>query len=165
MEDVKSNAGQNLGIAALITGIITFVLAVIPCVGVIAIIPGIITIVLASVGLSQASRSNSPKGVIVAGLVIGVIAVMISFSQIFVAGRIASKADNWPSDIQKAIEEVRDDVIRDMEDSKVSIKIESSDGDTVDINIRTKGNDVRVKQLEDLEGAKPEQNDTVKKGK
>jgi len=165
MEDVKSNAGQNLGIAALITGIITFVLAVIPCVGVIAIIPGIITIVLASVGLSQASRSNSPKGVIVAGLVIGVIAVMISFSQIFVAGRIASKADNWPSDIQKAIEEVRDDVIRDMEDSKVSIKIESSDGDTVDINIRTKGNDVRVKQLEVLEGAKPEQNDTVKKGK
>jgi archaellum component FlaF (FlaF/FlaG flagellin family) len=68
---------------------------------------------------------------------------MISFSQIFVAGRIASKADNWPSDIQKAIEEVRDDVIRDMEDSKVSIKIESSDGDTVDINIRTKGNVVR----------------------
>ena len=90
---------------------------------------------------------------------------MISFSQIFVAGRIASKADNWPSDIQKAIEEVRDDVIRDMEDSKVSIKIESSNGDTVDINIRTKGNDARVKQLEDLEGAKPEQNDTVKKGK
>ena len=131
----------------------------------IAIIPGIITIVLASVGLSQASRSNSPKGVIVAGLVIGVIAVMISFSQIFVAGRIASKADNWPSDIQKAIEEVRDDVIRDMEDSKVSIKIESSDGDTVDINIRTKGNDVRVKQLEDLEEGKPEPNDTAKKGK
>ena len=165
MEDVKSNAGQNLGIAALITGIITFVLAVIPCVGVIAIIPGIITIVLASVGLSQASRSDSPKGVIIAGLAIGVIAVIISFSQIFVAGRIASKADNWPSDIQKAIEEVKNDVIRDMEDSKVSIKIESSDGDTVDINIRTKGNDVRVKQLEDLEEGKPEPNDTAKKGK
>lgn len=165
MEDVKSNAGQNLGIAALITGIVTFVLAVIPCVGVIAIIPGIITIVLASVGLSQASRSDSPKGVIIAGLVIGVVAVIISFSQIFVAGRLASKADKWPSDIQKAIEDVRNDVLRDMEDSKVSIKIESSNGDTVDINIRTKGNDDRVRQLQDLEGGKPEQNDTVKKSK
>ena len=51
MEEVKNNTGQNLGIAALITAIITFVLAVIPCVGLIAIIPGIITIVLASVGL------------------------------------------------------------------------------------------------------------------
>ena len=44
MEEVKTNSGQNLGIAALITGIITFVLAVIPCVGIIAIIPGIIAI-------------------------------------------------------------------------------------------------------------------------
>ncbi len=58
MEDVPKNTGSNLGIAALITAIITFVLAVIPCVGIIAIIPGIIAIVLASVGLSQASRKR-----------------------------------------------------------------------------------------------------------
>ena len=44
MEEVKNNSGQNLGIAALITAVITFVLAVIPCVGLIAIIPGIIAI-------------------------------------------------------------------------------------------------------------------------
>ena len=54
MEDFKQSTGQNLGIAALITAIITFMLAVIPCVGILAIIPGIIAIVLASVGLSQA---------------------------------------------------------------------------------------------------------------
>ena len=63
-EEVRDNqqatSGQNLGIAALITAIITFVLAVIPCVGLIAIIPGIIAIVLASVGLSQAARIIPP---------------------------------------------------------------------------------------------------------
>ena len=42
----KEFAGQNLGIIALITAIITFVLAVIPCIGIIAIIPGIIAIIL-----------------------------------------------------------------------------------------------------------------------
>ena len=52
MEEVRNNSGQNLGVAALITAIITFVLAVIPCVGLIAIIPGIIALVLAFVGLS-----------------------------------------------------------------------------------------------------------------
>ena len=52
----KRSSGQTLGIAALITAIITFVLAVIPCVGFIAIIPGIAAIVLASVGLSQTTR-------------------------------------------------------------------------------------------------------------
>ena len=94
MEEVKNNTGQNLGIAALITAIITFVLAVIPCVGLIAIIPGIIAIILASVGLSQASRNNSPKGVLIAGLIIGIIAALISVSQIFVAGKIAQDQIN-----------------------------------------------------------------------
>lgn len=164
MEDVRSNAGQNLGIASLITGIITFVLAVIPCVGVIAIIPGIITIVLASVALSQASKANSPKGVIVAGLVIGVVAVLISFSQIFVAGRIASKADKWPGDIKSMIDEVKSDVENDLKDVNVNIKI-NSNGDSVEINAKAKMNEDKVKQLEDLEGDKKADKDTLAKGK
>src|SRR5450759_4475724 len=95
----QNYSGQNLGVAALITAIITFVLAVIPCVGLIAIIPGIIALVLATVGLSQASRNNSPRGVLIAGLIIAIIGSMISVSQIFVAGKIAQKADRWPNNI------------------------------------------------------------------
>ena len=160
MEEVKSNSAQNLGIAALITGIITFVMAVIPCVGMIAFIPGIIAIVLASVGLSQATRNDSPKGVIIAGLVIGIIAVMISFSQFFVAGRFARNADRWPNDIKNAIEDVRKDIINDLEKANVSIKIEGN-GETVEINASTEKKDDMVKKLEDLEGV--EKNDTVRK--
>jgi lysylphosphatidylglycerol synthetase-like protein (DUF2156 family) len=163
MEDVKINSGQNLGVAALITGIITFVLAVIPCVGIIAIIPGIIAIVLASVGLSQAARQNSPRGVLVAGLVLGIIAVMISFSQVFVVGRFASQADKWPSDIRSAIDDVRKDVLKDLDNANVSIKIESN-GEKVEINARST-KDSLVRQLEDLESGEKEKNDTLKKAK
>jgi hypothetical protein len=163
MEDVKSTSGQNLGIAALITAIITFVLAVIPCVGVIAIVPGIIAIVLASVALSQASRSDAPKGMIVAGLVIGIVALIISFSQVFVAGRIASKADSWPADIRSAIEEVRRDVLKDFEDANVSIKVERG-GDVVEINAKAGKKDDMEKTLEDLESGK-QVNDTIKDNK
>ena len=88
----RKPGGQNLGVAALITAIITFVFAVIPCVGLMAVIPGIIAIVLASVGLSQAARNNSPRGILVAGLIIGIVATIISISQIFVAGEIARKS-------------------------------------------------------------------------
>jgi hypothetical protein len=161
MEEVKSSSGQNLGIAALITGIITFVLAIIPCVGVIAIIPGIITVVLASVGLSQASRSDSPRGVLIAGLIIGIVAIMISFSWIFVIGRIASHKGGWPEDIRSAIDMAKKDVLKDMEDNNVSIKIESN-GQKVEINTNA-GKDDKMKQLEDLESGKKEQNDTLKK--
>ena len=161
MEEVRSNSGQNLGIAALITGIITFVLAVIPCIGVIAIIPGIVAVVLAAIGLSQASRSNAPRGVIIAGLVIGVVALMISFSQIFVAGRIAGNSDKWPGDIKSIIDEVKDDVIKDLEKSDINIRIESN-GDTVEINTRIVNED-KIKQLEELESGNVEENDTLEK--
>jgi phosphate/sulfate permease len=161
MEDVKTKSGQNLGVAALITGIITFVLAVIPCVGIIAVIPGIIAIVLASVGLSQANRTEAPRGVLIAGLVIGIIAIMIAFSQIFVMGRIANHADRWPRDIQSVFDDVKKDVTKSLEKGSVSIKIESN-GEKVEINASSNQDD-RVKQLENLESGKKEANDTLKK--
>ena len=163
MEEVKNNMGQNLGIAALITAIITFVLAVIPCVGLIAIIPGIIAIILASVGLSQASRNNSPRGVLVASLIIGIIASMISVSQVFVAAKIAQKADKWPNNIQNIINDVQDNVVKDLEDANVSIKVESN-GDKVEINTSSDKKD-QEKKLEDLEGGNTQKNDTLHKKK
>jgi hypothetical protein len=159
MEQIRNTSGQNLGIAALITAIITFVLAVIPCIGVIAIIPGIIAIILASVGLSQATRSDAPRGVLIAGLIIGIIATLISFSQIFIAGKFANSADKWPNQIQNIIDDVQDNVIRDLEDANVSIKIESN-GEKIEINTNRKD---QVKVLEELEGdADSLPNDTSK---
>ena len=163
MEQSQNNTGQNLGIAALITGIITFVLAVIPCVGLIAIIPGIITIVLATVGLSQASRNNSPQGMLVAGLIIGILASLISISQVVVATKIAQKADKWPEGIQNIINDVQDNVVKDLEDANVTIKVES-DGNKVEINTNSNKKD-RENKLEDLEGVKTQKNDTLPKKK
>ena len=149
MEDVKNNTGQNLGIAALITAIITFVLAVIPCVGLIAIIPGIIAIVLASVGLSHAARNDSPRGVLIAGLIIAIVASLISFSQVFVAGKIAEKADKWPGKIEKIVTDIQENILEDLEDANVSIKIESGD-EKIEINT-TANKKERVETLEELE--------------
>ncbi len=149
-EEVKNNTGQNLGIAALITAIITFVLAVIPCVGLMAIIPGIIAIVLASVGLSHAARTDSPRGVLVAALIIGIVASLISFSQVFVAGKIAEKADKWPDRIEEIVTDVQDKILEDLEDANVSIKIESGD-EKIEINTSAKKKDL-VEKLEELEG-------------
>jgi hypothetical protein len=160
MEEVRNNSGNSLGIAALITAIITFVLAVIPCVGLIAIIPGIIAIILASVGLSQASRSNAPKGILIAGLIIAVLASMISVSQVFVAGKIAKNSGNWQNQIENVINDVQDNVIKDLEDANISIKVESN-GDKVEINTNAGKKDME-KELEDLEGGNTQKNDSLK---
>ena len=156
--------GQNLGIAALITAIVTFVIAVIPCLGLIAIIPGIIAIVLATVGLSQAKRHNSPRGVLIAGLIIAVIASLISFSQVFVATKIAEKAENkWPGDIHNIIKDVQDNVIKDLEDANVNIKIESN-GEKIEI-ITNPGKEGMEQELEDLEKGNTQSDDTLEKKK
>jgi hypothetical protein len=159
MEDTPKKSGSNLGIAALITAIITFVIAVIPCVGLIAIIPGIIAIILASVGLSQSAGTNSPKGVMVAGLIIGIIAFFISASQIFVATKIANHAGKWPGDIENIIKDVQDNVVRDLDDENISIKI-GKDSTKVEI---TTGEDKKEKEqkLEELEGVKPMAKDSL----
>ncbi|HOU01246.1 MAG: hypothetical protein GT600_11435 [Bacteroidales bacterium] len=156
MEEEKKNSGQTLGIAALITAIITFVIAVIPCVGLIAIIPGIIAIVLASVGLSQASRSDSPRGVLIAGLVIGIVASVISLSQYLIAGKIA---DKWPRNIEKLVEEVQGNVVKELEDASVSIKVQNGD-DKVEINV-DKGKKDKEQTLEELEQGTTLPDDTV----
>jgi hypothetical protein len=160
----KSPAGQNLGIAALITAIVTFVLAVIPCVGIIALIPGIIAIVLASVGLSQASRNDSPRGVLVAGLIIAVVASIISFSQIFIAGRIGDKFENkWGKDIENVINDVQENVKDQLENNNISIKIQT-DSSTIEIKAGSDKSN-RHQELEDLEKANTGSNDTLEKKK
>ncbi len=150
MEENKKTSAHAIGTAALITGIITFVLAVIPCVGIIAIIPGIITIVLAVIGLTQASRDNAPLTLLISSLVIGVVAFLISFSQIFVTTRLARHTDKFPREIREAIKDFQDDLIKDLEESKVNIRIESN-GEVVEIKAGTEDKEIKLKQLEELE--------------
>jgi hypothetical protein len=155
-----SPVGQNLGIAALITAIVTFVLAVIPCVGIIAVIPGIIAIVIAAVGLSQAARNNSPRGLLLAGLIIAVIASLISFSQVFTIGKIAHKADKeWGNNIENIINDVQENVSKSLENANVSIKVESN-GNKVEINTNPDKESME-KELENLEKENTQPNDTV----
>jgi len=157
----RQPVGQNLGIAALITAIVTFVLSVIPCVGIIAIVPGIIAVVLASIGLSQASRNDSPRGVLVAGLIIGAVATIIAFSQIFVAGKIGDKFEKeWGGEIENVFKDVQENVLKELEDANVSIKVENGD-EKVEIKVG-EGKADREKELEDLEEANTVINDSIK---
>jgi DNA-binding protein YbaB len=157
MEEQRNNPGQNLGVAALITAIITLVIAVIPCVGVIAIIPGIIAIVLASVGISRSSGSNSQRGLLISGLIIGILAAMISLSQLFFAGKLMKHAEMFPKHIENIVREVEEDVLESLDEGNVSIKVES-DGNKVEINDGAVKKD-QEKTLEDLENES--NNDTV----
>jgi len=147
MEEEKNNQGTGLGVGALVTGIIAFLLAVVPCVGLIAVIPAVIAIVLAIIGLS---RSRNNQGMLIGGLVVALIALMISVSQGFIIQKVADKSGNWATDIEQAVKDITDDIENEFGDNEVTIRIRH-DEDSIDINASTRRGDLEDK-LNELEG-------------
>jgi hypothetical protein len=78
---------------------------------------------------------------------------MISSSQIFVAQGIAKNADKWTDKVEEIVGDVQENVIRELEDANVSIKVES-EGEVVEINAGG-GKAQKEQTLEELEGVVP----------
>jgi gas vesicle protein len=115
MEENKSpNAGQGLGIAGLVLGIIALIISFIPCLGMWAIVPGIIAVILSGIGFSQASIANAKKGLIIAALVISLVGTAIAAWQFYIFRNAPDKLEEFGKEFQKAIEEELD--AEDLED-------------------------------------------------
>ena len=109
MEEQKTSAGQGLGVAGLVIGILAVILALIPCIGWIAIIPGVIALALTLVAFSQANKGNGSKGVIIGALVISIIATSIGLIQIFFFAAVATEGGNIVNKIEKVAKEFEDE--------------------------------------------------------
>ena len=145
MENIRHNTRQNLEIAAIIIAIITFVIAVIPCLGLIAIIPGIVAVVLGITGLSQASGNQSQRNLFTASLIIATVACLISVSQIFVAGKLLRKTElgKFPVELVK---EIKAEISKELRNEDFSIKIENNE-EVINVNVE------RQRILEELENS------------
>ena len=109
MEEQKTSAGQGLGVAGLVIGILAAILAMIPCVGWIAIIPGVIALALSLVAFSQANKGNGSKGVIIGALVVSIIAISIGLVQIVFFAAVATEGGNIKNKIEKVAREFGDE--------------------------------------------------------
>ena len=151
MEENTRNSGQGLGVAALIMGIISFVVAFIPCVGLLAMFTAIIAIVLGAIGMSQASRDNSPKGLMLGGLIIGVFALFISIAQIVVVAGLSNKAGFIEEKIEEIVDEIGEGIMGEFDNGDFTITIEDGD-DKVEIKSSVRKSEL-IDKLEELEDA------------
>jgi hypothetical protein len=116
MEEHKSTAGQGLGIAGLVLGILAIPMGIFPCTFYIGIIFGIIGIVLSVVALSQANRGYGPRNLIIAALICSIIG--LSFASVWGFTFSRNGAHFVKEIIRKNIddEELMNDLERDAKD-------------------------------------------------
>ncbi|KQO22374.1 hypothetical protein ASF10_08295 [Flavobacterium sp. Leaf82] len=100
-----SNAGQGMGIAALVLGIVAAIAAFIPCFGLIAVFFGVLAIIFGAIGLSQAKRENAPTTMPKAGLILGIVATaFVIIWVLVVVGSIGSAVLSHKDEITNAID-------------------------------------------------------------
>lgn len=66
-----------MGIVALIFGIVSIVMCFFPALYWLGVLLGVLGIVFAAIGMSKAKKTNSGKGVAVAGLVLSIIGTVL----------------------------------------------------------------------------------------
>ena len=93
MENQHSNAGQGMGVTALVLGIIGVICSFIPCFGLFATFFGVLAIIFGAVGYNQAKRGNGKTGLPVAGIILGCVATIFTILWILVfAGAAVSES-------------------------------------------------------------------------
>lgn len=112
-----SNAGQGMGIAALVLGILAVIAAFIPCFGLVAILFGVLAIIFGAVGLSQAKNGNASITMPRAGLILGIVATgFVIVWMLIIVGTIGSVALSKKDEIKQALDSAKVEISR-MNDS------------------------------------------------
>ena len=143
----KTNAGQGLGAAGLIFGILAIPLGILKCTFFLGLFFGVIGIVFGSVALSQAQKGNGTTGLPIGALSVSIFGTCIAlFWSIYIISdndnikwynlqKNVNKIDEFTKDIEKIDEtfesfgEELENVLEELEDSlheEIDDKIEKS---------------------------------------
>ena len=141
MEQEKTSAGQGLGIAGLVLGIMAIPLGIFPCTFFLGLVFGITGIVFGAVAYTQAKKANGPEGLAIGALSVSIVGTC--FALLWTVAVISKqnfglfnleknlrhidKSVKHTEDLEKAFESFGDemeDVLKDLEEN-----------DSIDTNI------------------------------
>ena len=121
MAEEIQKKGNPLGLTAMVLGIVAAVLAFIPCIGWLGFIPGVLAIIFGALSLKKVNAGEADgKGMSIAGLVCGLVAVIINIAMIVIfAGAVAAVGgaiDGYDSVMDEAFDEY-DNAMDEFEDA------------------------------------------------
>jgi len=104
-----------MGIAAMVIGIISAILAFIPLCGYIAFVPAVIGLILGIIDVKKKSKKNLPKGQGMAGIILNAIAIVIIFVwTMVVAVKTKEIAKDFPGGFEAAMTNVMNEAQKEM---------------------------------------------------
>ena len=162
----QQNQGQGFAIASLVIGIFALLFSIIPCVGVSAILLGIVAIVFGIVGLTRPNMISGSKGMSIAGISLGGVAIFVAiFWLIFVVGSKSILQDRfehifkWTEQFDDSNADWDDEKMESLENLEKALdELEGAiDSTGKTVNEAVEGGNIEVKQA--IEDARQEIND------
>lgn len=89
-----------MGVASLVLGIVSIIIAFIPCLGMYAIVPAVIGLILGLIGTCK-KKEGKANGLAIAGLILSILASCVAGYQIMVLNKAVEAVD----EINKAVEQ------------------------------------------------------------
>lgn len=154
MEGKRSYAGQGLGVAGFVLGLIALIISFIPCLGMYALVPGIIALIFSTIAISQATRANASKGLIIAALIISILGTSIAAWQFSIIRHSRRGLDHIGPRFQEQFEGDLGDEIREKIRRAIEGYEDTEFTDTVPVDTLEFDVDDMLKQLEKLEEEK-----------
>ena len=82
-----------MAVASLVLGILGTVIGLIPLLAFIAIILGLLAVIFGPIGIGRARRVGYGKGMAIAGLILGIVALALAIYGFFVLNEAATELD------------------------------------------------------------------------
>lgn len=90
-QQVRTGA-PGMAVSGFIVSLVGFVLALVPLLNLLAPVLGIIGIVLSGIGLSQARRHGLPRGLAIAGIILGILVIVTGVGLLVACGSALSES-------------------------------------------------------------------------
>lgn len=111
INEKSSNSGQVMGIIAIVLGVMSLIMAFVPCIGLFAFVPGVIGVTFGIVSILQANNAGASKGLGIGGTVVSAIAIIMSAVWLFLFNKIIDSPSVITDKIEKFSKKFSDELL------------------------------------------------------
>jgi len=112
--ETTGNANPKLfGVIGFVIAIFALIFSLIPCVGSYAIIPGILSSIFCWIAFTHAQNIQSKTGLYVAGMIMGILAIVIGIIQYFVFKEVYDAKNEIDNSIEEGLPNAVKDQLMD----------------------------------------------------